>query len=92
MLCLCIYCVTILFGCWSHDESPPPVCDMMAVFSTAGVDGVHLSAGAEDGNSGQCQVERCPHCLYRWMELHINLLYTLEMWTIKVLTIIHLQH
>lgn len=52
-------------GCWSRDESLALVCDMMAVFSTPGVDGVHLSAGAEDGNRGQCQVERCPDRLYR---------------------------
>lgn len=75
MLSLCVYCATILCGFGVKktdmrvtavvDESPALVCDMMAVFSTTGVDGVHLSAGAEDGNSGQCQVERCPDCLHR---------------------------
>ena len=52
-------------GRWSHDESPVLKCDMMAVFPSTGVDGVHLSARAENGNSGQCQVERCPDHLYR---------------------------
>lgn len=34
-------------------------------FFTTGVDGVHLSAGTEDGNSGERQVELGPSCLYR---------------------------
>lgn len=50
------------------------VCALMAVFSTTGVDGVHLSAGEEGGNRGQCQVERCPDGFHRWLEQHINLL------------------
>lgn len=76
MLCFCIYCVTIFcgFGFKKSDimrvmrvrvAGATMKCDMIAVFSTTGVDGVHLSAGAEDGNSVQCQVEHCPDRLYR---------------------------
>lgn len=78
MLCFCFCCVTILcgFGLRKSDSmrvttvlvarAMMPWCaTLMTVFYTAGVDGVHLSAGAEDGNSGQCQVERCPDRLYR---------------------------
>lgn len=54
-------------------KSCPSVSDLMTVFYTTGADGVHMSAGAEDGNSGQCQVERCPNCLHRWLEPNINL-------------------
>jgi len=53
-------------GYWSRDPSPNMGCDVMSVFFTAGVDGAHLSAGAEAGNSGQCQVGSCSDCLFRW--------------------------
>lgn len=37
----------------------------MALFSTAGADAVHLSAGAEDGNGVKRQVEHCPGSVSR---------------------------
>lgn len=67
-------------------------CDVTSIFYTSGADGVHLSAGAQDGHGDRCQVERCPDLLCRWMETHINLLYAVQMWTINLLTTIQQQH
>lgn len=56
----------------------------MALFSTAGADAVHLSAGAEDGNGVKCQVEHCPGSLSRWAELnalHAPAACAIKVWT-----------
>lgn len=62
----------------------------MALFSTAGADAVHLSAGAEDGNGVKCQVERCPGSVSRWA--HLNVLHAPAGCAIKVWSIASLQH
>lgn len=62
----------------------------MALFSIAGADAVHLSAGAEDWNRVKCQVEHCPASISRWVEL--NVLHAPAACTIKLWTIAPLQH
>lgn len=62
----------------------------MVLFSTAGADAVHLSAGAEDGNGVKCQVEHCPCSLSRWAELNVS--HAPAACAIKVWTVASLQH
>ena len=54
-----------------------------ALFSTAGADAAHLSAGAENRNSVKCQVEHCLGPVSRWAELsvaHARAAHTIKVW------------
>lgn len=65
MFLLCFHSAIMLRSAGLKRSDILRVIRVMTAFFTTGVDGVHLSAGTEDGNSCKRQVELGPSCLYR---------------------------